>query len=200
MLPDPDATDRPDAGIPCRNPAHREVLERMVTEQPERLVRKMRRAADASADAEDLAQEVLVRAVRSLAGLRGPADEALVCGWVDTIADNLVRNHHRARSRRPRVDAVDATDVAELGDAPARPGHGDHADHADHADRIAADDALAALVARLPAGQREVFVARVVDERSTAEVARDLGIGEDLVRWRLLRARERLRLELDRLT
>lgn len=175
---------------PSDHSEHRRVLERMVAEQPDRLARKMRRAADDRAGADDLAQEVLLRAVRSLAGVRGPADEALLCGWVDTIAGNLIRNHHRDRTRRPRTDSLDEVGFAE----PAAPESTDEMVMA-----AAAGDALAELVALLPADLRTVFIARVIDERPSAEVAAELGISDNLVRWRLHQARERLRSELERL-
>jgi RNA polymerase sigma factor (sigma-70 family) len=54
-------------------------------------------------------------------------------------------------------------------------------------------------VAVLPADLRTVFIARVIDERPSAEVAAELGISDNLVRWRLHQARERLRSELERL-
>ena len=160
----------------------------MVREQPNRLVRKMRLAADDAAHAEDLAQDVLVRAVRSLAGVRGPADEALLCGWVDAIANNLVRNAHRTRSRRPRPAACDDA-KGERVDPTAEPGARVEAE--------AVRDALASLLERLTPELRTVFVARVVEERSSAEVASELGITENLVRWRLHRARTLLRSWLD---
>jgi DNA-directed RNA polymerase specialized sigma24 family protein len=81
----------------------RALLERMVAEQPGRLARKMRAAGHEGLDAEDLAQETLVRAIRSLEGLRGPADEALLRGWVDRIAVNLSRKQPAEPSRASRM-------------------------------------------------------------------------------------------------
>lgn len=169
----PDAEDR------------RQLLERMVTEQPNRLPRKMRGAGYPSSEADDLAQETLLRAVRSLEGVRGPADESLMCGWDDRIATNLVHNHRRNASRRPATDPIEATETRRsVGDA-------------DLADGITCRATLQSLVAVLPAEQRAVFIARILQEHSTKQVALDLGIPEDLVRWRLRRARERLRTQID---
>jgi RNA polymerase sigma-70 factor (ECF subfamily) len=178
------------SATPADHTEHRRVLERMLTEQPDRLARKMRRAADDRAGADDLAQEVLLRAVRSLAGLRGPADEALLCGWVDTIASNLIRNQYRDRARRPHLEALDTA-------GPDEPAVGDTTDDLVMAN--AARDALGRLVDVLPPELRAVFIARVIDERPSAEVAASLGISDNLVRWRLHQARERLRHELDQL-
>lgn len=57
--------------------------------------------------------------------------------------------------------------------------------------------ALAQLISELPPDFASVFVARVIDELPTASVATTLGISEDLVRWRLRRARLLLRERID---
>lgn len=162
----------------------RALLERMVAEQPGRLSRKMRAAGHEGLDAEDLAQETLVRAIRSLEGLRGPADEALLCGWVDRIAVNLSRNALRTLARQPHVESLPEDPVR----GPVDP---------DDADLVACRRSLDSLLADLPDEQRVVFVARVLEERTTAQIAADLGISDDLVRWRLRTARQRLRERID---
>lgn len=163
----------------------RALLERMVSEQPQRLARKMRAAGHAGADAEDLAQETLVRALRSLAGLRGPNDEALVCGWVDRIATNQSLNARRTLARAPQSTPLPEPDA---GGGPI---------NQDEADLIACRRSLQNLLGDLPDDQRAVFVACVLEERTTADVAADLGISQDLVRWRLRTARSRLRDRID---
>ena len=50
---------------------------------------------------------------KPLATLRGPAVEALVCGWLDTIATNVLRAHARSVARRPQsVDLDDPSTTA----------------------------------------------------------------------------------------
>lgn len=63
----------------------------------------------------------------------------------------------------------------------------------DDADLVMCRTSLELLLDGLPDEQRAVFVARVLEERTTAQVADELGISEDLVRWRLRTARSRLR-------
>ena len=84
----------------------RELLEQMITQQPGRLARKMRAAGHTTAEAEDLAQETMVRALRALKDVRGPAEEALMCGWVDRIAANLLLNVRRSLARHPHSDSL----------------------------------------------------------------------------------------------
>lgn len=163
------------------------LLEQMVTEQPGRLSRKMRAAGYDAVDADDLAQETLTRALRSIAQVRGPADEALLCGWVDRIATNLIRNHRRDAARRPTSAPLEPTDDA------------DPADDRFDVDQVACRASLESLLSVLPDDQRHVFVACVLEERTTAEVATDLGVSADLVRWRLRRARERLRAQVEQI-
>ena len=69
----------------------------------------------------------------------------------------------------------------------------------DPAEDLICRASLEALLAALPDEQRTVFVARVLHQQTTAQVAALLGIPEDTVRWRLRRARERLRTQLDQL-
>lgn len=164
---------------------HRDVLERMVTEQPHRLPNRMLAGVRDRALAEDLSQETLTRALRSIATLRGPAEEALVCGWLEAIAKNVLRNHARSVSRRPDTVGWDETAPASCRVVRACP------------DQAFADaetrKAVGELIADLPPGLSAVFVARVIDEIPTAAVAERLGISQDLVRWRLHRARVLLR-------
>lgn len=162
----------------------RELLEQMITQQPQRLARKMRAAGHTTADAEDLAQETLVRALRALEHVRGHAEEALMCGWVDRIASNLLLNVRRSLARGPR--AVSLPDNEELLVSEASTQDGD-------ADLVMCRASLQVLLDGLPDEQRAVFVARVLEERTTAQVAEDLDISHDLVRWRLRTARSRLR-------
>lgn len=170
--------------------ARLDVLERMLTEQPRRLPRKMQSHVADRETAEELSQETLTRALQSLSGLRGPADEALVCSWVDTIASNLIRNHYRDSSRAPRLEPFDDVLGAGLVDKAPEP--------ADVVVQEAARAALTELIDTLPQELKLVFLRRVIDSRTTAEVAAEFGISDGLVRWRLHRARTLLREQVDR--
>lgn len=170
--------------------ARRELLERMVAEQPLRLLRKMRANGHDTADAEDLAQETVLRALRSIEEVHGPADEPLVCGWVDRIAANVSLNARRSLARQPKsnpLPLVDGTSGEFRADAGGR----------EEAELIACQHSLGNLLEDLPHEQRVVFVARVLEERSTAQVAEELGISHDLVRWRLRTARKHLRARIN---
>ena len=62
-------------------------------------------------DAEDVTQEVFVRAYRALAGYPPERIRKLqLRAWLFTITLNLCRNHARARSRRPQQAVLDPGD------------------------------------------------------------------------------------------
>lgn len=164
-------------------------LARMLTEQPERLPGRVRGIVRDPRLAEEIAQEAVARAGRGLGRLRGGADEALLCSWLDTIARNLAFNHVRDASRRPPSHSIE-TSCEITGRASGAE------DPSDAVLTVEARRELRTAFDSLPVDLRDVVIARLVEERSTAETAQRLGIGEGLVKWRLHRAREILRSHL----
>jgi RNA polymerase sigma-70 factor (sigma-E family) len=100
-------------------------------------------------EAEDVAQEALIRAYARWRRVQGHAEP-----WVARVATNLALDELRRRSRRP---------------APAGPSVPDEAGSA--TDRLE----LGRLLAALPRRQREVVVLRYLADRSEADTAADLG-------------------------
>ncbi|MFB4269398.1 RNA polymerase sigma factor [Nonomuraea sp. GTA35] len=132
--------------------------------------------------ADDLAAETFLRAFRS----RDRFD--LTCPsarpWLYGIASNLVADHHRAEARRYRALArsVDAGEVASHDERVVQ--------------RVSAavmQPRLAAGLARLSAGDRDVLLLVACAQLSYEEVAAALGIPQGTVGSRLNRARKRLR-------
>ena len=140
------------------------------------------------AEAQDLTQEVFLRAVRSFNRYedRGDGLHALLV----TVALNLLRD--RWRQRRPAAANVDSLPFL----ATREPGP----------EQIALDDlddaALQAALGRLPDEQRRVIQLRVIDGRSSQEVAELLGRNaasiRQIQRRALLELRESLRTEVAR--
>lgn len=135
-------------------------------------------------EARDIAQEVFVRAYRSLATFRqGESFPA----WLFAIAANQLRSRFRIfASDRHKVEAAGSEAAAA---APADP-----ADEA--ADAIGAQ-ALRKAVAALPRDQRLPVELYYFGGLSVAETARALGLGEEAVKTRLFRARKALRIALE---
>jgi RNA polymerase sigma-70 factor (ECF subfamily) len=124
------------------------------------------RAIAGSADADDVAQEAVIRAWRSIRTL---ADEARFGPWLLAIARNLAKNRVRDRAIEARVPPP-----------PSPPREADF-------------DRVRAAVDALPAEQREVVRLRYEAGMAYEEIAAALDLGIDLVRSRLHEAKEKLR-------
>jgi RNA polymerase sigma-70 factor (ECF subfamily) len=119
-------------------------------------------------DGEDIMQEVFLKAITKLKTLR---DETRARSWLLQIARRMCVDYYRQRSSsRPVPD-----------DLPAP------SDSADKRIRH-----LHEAISRLPDGYREPIALYYLDGRKCASVAAALGISEDAVRNRLVRARLQL--------
>jgi RNA polymerase sigma-70 factor (ECF subfamily) len=133
-------------------------------------------------EAEEIVQDTFMKAYEACAGGVVPDDWA---AWLTRVAVNACRDRRRAgwwmRFRR-WTDPVDDVPLVAQGPDPAEAATG-----AQTRRRIW----LA--FRQLPARQREVFVLRQIEERSTAEVAEVLGLSPGSVKRHLFRALRRLR-------
>lgn len=129
--------------------------------------------------AEDVVQETLLRAWRSIESL---GEDGKARAWLMTIA----RREHARLHERKRLPTVDVTDLEAIED-PAL-GRGDADD-----DRLG--DVRAAIHA-LPADYREPLVLQVLMGHTTDEIATQLGLTPGAVCTRLSRARQKLRAAL----
>jgi RNA polymerase sigma-70 factor (ECF subfamily) len=145
----------------------------------------MLRAASAlvgAADAEDAAQEALVRAWQALGDLRDP--QALR-GWLLRITVNVCRQWRRGGfGRRQRlVEPLPEEDAVPLALLAQDPGASDHAARLD----------LRAAINALDEDLRLIVVLRYYAEMDATEVGQALGIPPATVRTRLRRALHHLR-------
>jgi RNA polymerase sigma-70 factor, ECF subfamily len=140
------------------------------------------------AEAQDLTQEVFLRAVRSIERYEDRGDA--MHGLLVTVALNLLRD--RWRRRRPTAANVD--DLPFLATRERGP------------EQLTLDDlddaAIQLALARLPDEQRRVIQLRVIDGRSSQEVAELLGRNAATIRQiqrrALVELREALRTEVAR--
>lgn len=130
-------------------------------------------------DAEELTQEVFVRAWEKLGSFRG---DAAFGTWLHRVAVNLIlsRRSQRRNERDRRDDREGALDAVE-----ARPARGEH--------RVDFERALE----RLPDGARQVFVLHDVEGYKHEEIAGFLGVTTGTTKAQLHRARLLLRGHLD---
>ena len=141
-----------------------------------------RRIAGSTRDADDAAQEAMIRIVRNLDRFDG---RSAFGTWAYRIATNTSLDELRKRRRRPQLHVL-ADDDDESAPEPV--------DELSHrvvesvADRVAIDEALA----ELPDDFRLPVVLRDVGDLDYAEIADELGVPVGTVKSRIARGRKLL--------
>jgi RNA polymerase sigma-70 factor (ECF subfamily) len=142
-----------------------------------------------SADAEEVAQEAVLKAFSNLASFRG---EAKFSTWLIQITINESRLKLR-KDRRHLYESVDEQRADDEGEYSPK----DFADWrevpSEALQRRELREALKQAIAHLPSMYREVLILRDVQQRSIQETAQILGLTEGSVKTRLLRARLQMR-------
>lgn len=176
-----------------------ELIRRIQSGEPEKfyeLIRPLERRVYAAAfailrnpgDAEDAAQEAMLKAFANLRQFRG---EARFSTWLIQIAVNEAR----MRRRKDHADVIEPIGEREDADGVYTPR--EFADWreipSEALERREVRELLLEALASLGSKYREVFVLRDVQHLSIAEVSENLGISTASVKTRLLRARLMLR-------
>jgi RNA polymerase sigma factor (sigma-70 family) len=130
-----------------------------------------------SADAEDVVQDAMVRAVRALRN--GSRPEA-VGPWLHRITRNCALDLNASRRRHPVVELVDHA-------------HPPAEDAQSAVERSMGVRGLVADVGRLPDTQRSALVLRELEGRSYADIADELDVTVPAVKSLLVRARAGLK-------
>jgi RNA polymerase sigma-70 factor (ECF subfamily) len=161
----------------------RDALDLLLRRHFDRIHAVCRRIAGSTRDADDAAQEAMIRIVRALDRFDGRASFST---WSYRIATNAALDELRRRGRRPQLHVVGDEDH---GSATAEP-----ADELAHrrvegvVDRIAIDAALA----DLPEDFRVPVVMRDVGDLDYAEIAEALSVPIGTVKSRIARGRRML--------
>jgi RNA polymerase sigma-70 factor (ECF subfamily) len=137
------------------------------------------RLTGSRADADDAVQDALIAAWNGLPGL---AEPSRVRAWLVSILSRKATDRIRARRVSSELDEELAEDAASGPE-----------ERVISASRL---DALNAVLARLPEGQRQCWVLKQVGGYSYEEIAAELGISAVVVRGRLARARATVMQEL----
>jgi RNA polymerase sigma-70 factor (ECF subfamily) len=152
-----------------------------------------RRMLGNDADAEDVAQDVLVQVLRKGNTFRG---EASFPTWLHRVTVNAALMHRRKRARRQEHETYDPGYFFEEAGShahPVRPWSISPAAAAlDHETATLIESAIA----RLPETYRDVYVLADVEGLPNAEIAEMLGLSVPAVKSRLHRARLLMRHEL----
>jgi len=166
-----------------------EAFEVMVRTHGRQMLLVARRMLGNEEDARDAVQSAFLSAFRSVGSFEG---EARLSTWLHRIVVNAALMKLRTRRRRPEASIEDLL--------PRFLEDGHHADP-DWSWSASAEDLMhqketcarvRAAVGRLPESYRTVVMLRDINELSTTEVARTLGISENAVKLRLHRARQAL--------
>lgn len=135
-------------------------------------------------DAEDIVQEVFVRAYQNLHRYR---DEAKFTTWLLRIATNLGTDRARMSQRRQNLEQQEAAGALTW----MTEGVTDDPIQNLEADRRV--EALRKALAALPAHHRNVIILRDIEEREYPDIAEILGCTVGGAKLRVLRARRALR-------
>ena len=172
---------QPDSDVALAAAGDRVAFERLYRANAGRVFAICVRMAGDRTAAEELTQDVFVRAWQKLEQFRG---EASFSTWLHRLAVNVVLNARKQQGRqRARHDEMDeeSTDFAQ----PALPVPGMRLD-------------LEAAIATLPAGARRVFVLHDVEGYTHEEIAEMSGVTTGATKSQLHRARMLLREALNR--
>jgi RNA polymerase sigma-70 factor (ECF subfamily) len=144
------------------------------------------------ADAEEIAQDTLIRAYRGLARFRG---DSSLASWLHRIAFNLSRNRYWYSHRRQRHE-THSLDCALRDDSPATFADLVASDVPDPACEAAHREFSAHVtvcMGKLSAPQREILTLRNLLDQSYKDIAATLGLTVGTVKSRIARARRKLR-------
>jgi RNA polymerase sigma factor (sigma-70 family) len=144
-----------------------------------RVFRTVRGTLRSDAEAEDVTQDAMLRALTSL-GRYSPRSGTRFVAWLTAIALNTM--HRRFRRRRPELTAT-----GELPDVPAA----DH-DLGEDIDRTRQRKALLQALTELEPREREIVSLRYGAELNATEISAQVGVEPATVRKILERARVRL--------
>ena len=155
----------------------------------------LRRYTETEETARDLLQETFFQALRSLPDFRG---ESKLTTWLYSIAKNVALARYRKDKRRSPLEEETLTRVAARKEERGRPGAGHVSwDPVEQTTRNEETALVREALEELSENYREIIELRDLDEKSTKEVAEQLGLTRVNVRVRLHRARQKLSEVLD---
>ncbi len=144
------------------------------------------------ADAEDLAQEVLIKVNEALPGFRGKSQ---LSTWIYRIATNVALDRLRSPSYRQAAQSCPANGETEVQDRDALTGEKTPLVEP-QVFRKEMRECLQGFIQRLPENYRVVLILSEFEGLKDNEIAETLGISPGAVKIRLHRAKERLKEDL----
>jgi len=184
-LTDTDHEDQDRRLVQAAAAGEREAFDALVRRHQTRTYNFVRTLVNDAADAEDLTQEIFVRAFRAIGRFRGDSSFRT---WLFRIAVNVARTHLGRRSRW-RVPWRESRDRGE--NTSSRPF--DSPSQEDLEADIVRRDAIDRALATLSPDLRHAVMLRDIEGLEYREIAKVLGIPIGTVESRIFRARQRLR-------
>ncbi len=151
-------------------------------------------------DAEDLAQDALLRALKALPKFRG---DSKLSTWVYTITVNTWKNRVRAEKSRGFWKTIS---FGVLGgpdkddDEPDFEPTGNDAPIDQNLEKEGTAAVVQKALLQLDDDDRAIVVLREIEDRSYGEIGRILGLAEGTVKSRLFRARAKLKILLGKVS
>ena len=148
------------------------------------------------ADAEDLAQDSLLRAVRALPGFRG---DSLLSTWAYRITVNTWKNRVRSEKRRKFWSTVTLGLISSQdGEEEVRDVKADEPPLDAGLEKTERSESVQKALLELDEDDRAIVVLREIEEKSYEEIGEMLGLGQGTVKSRLFRARAKLKTLLEK--
>ena len=164
-----------------------EAFEELVRRHTQLIYRTLMAMLGNPADAQDSLQDTLLRAFKHIGGFQGRSKFST---WLVSIARNTALQRLRGRKNVESLDEPEREDEGDFRPRQVR-------SWADNPEQLHSKSEIQQLVEAgilgLPAKYRVVVVLRDIEQLSTDEVARELGLGVPAVKTRLLRGRLMLR-------
>src|SRR6201987_1100323 len=157
-------------------------FEQLAGPHADRLFAVLLRLLGNRSEAEDVAQEVMLRAWRGIGRFHG---RSLFFTWLYRIAINEANRSLEKSSRRPMSVSIDAEALRVPADAQDEPSR--------RLEQTELRQALSKALAELPPDYRTAIVLRDVEGLSTQQAAEIVGVGEAEFKSRLHQARLRVR-------
>ena len=163
---------------------NRQDVEKIITEYLKPIFGFALKRCKSLQDAEDLSQDIVMRAFRTLLARDDVAD---VGKFIWTIAHNALSNYYRDAAKYMMGVPID--EVAELIADPNA--------EIDTDDRAESLYRLCSEIAYLSKRQRKIVIAYYFANRRQADIARELGIPLGTVKWHLFEAKKELKRGMD---
>ena len=151
------------------------------------------RKVDDYHDAEDITQEAFLQAYKKLLTLKNPDQFA---GWLHVIANRLcidwMRKQKRIQKQKPTMQSLEGTRLEEIEES----SYTQHVLEQRMAERTAyCHELVQKFLEKLPENERTVVTLYYLDEMSTKEIGKYLGVPVNTIASRLHRARKRLQTD-----